>query len=149
LEINGADPAVTSLVWQAVLSPTGYQLFQSQAAIHLGDSDSELIGGISTALQTDNSIELGIWLEPDQRRRGLGTEALQLAIEHWSSLGHSVRLSTSVENEAMLRVAEKVGLERVGTEPRTLPNGKVILGANFLVAEHEVSASPSRTMGER
>ncbi|NNF56108.1 MAG: hypothetical protein HKN03_16900, partial [Acidimicrobiales bacterium] len=42
LEINGADPAVTSLVWQAVLSPTGYQLFQSQAAIHLGDSDSEL-----------------------------------------------------------------------------------------------------------
>ncbi len=149
LEINGADPAVTSLVWQAVEAPTAYQLFQGHAAIHLCDSAPTLIGGISTALQEDASIELGIWLAPEQRGLGLGTEALQLAIEHWSSLGYAVRLSTSVGNEAMLRVAEKVGLERFGTGARTLPNGEVLLGANFRVAESDVSAAPSSTAGER
>ncbi len=149
LEINGADPAVTSLVWQAVLSPTAYLLFQGQAAVHLCDSTSTLVGGISTALHIDNSIELGIWLAPDQRGMGFGTEALQLAIDHWSSMGHPVRLSTSVGNEAMLRVAEKVGLERFGTEARTLPNGEVMLGANFRVAGSDIPAAPTHTAGER
>ncbi len=149
LEINGADPAVTSLVWQAVSAPTACLLFQGQAAIHLSDSASTLIGGVSTAYHADNSIELGIWLAREQRGFGFGTAALQLAIEHWCSLGHGVRLSTSVDNEAMLRVAEKVGLERLGTESRTLPNGAVILGANFRFAESAIPTGPSRPVGER
>lgn len=144
LEINGADPEVTSLVWQAVGAPTAALLFQGQAAIQLCDSAATIIGGISAVLHTGNSIELGIWLAPDQRGIGFGTEALQLAIEHWSSLGYQVRLSTSVGNLAMLRVAEKLGLERVGTEPRTLPDGEVILGANFQLP---ASDTPSSAVG--
>ena len=149
LEINGADPELTRLVWKAMALPTAYQLFQGQAAIHLSDPACRLIGGVSTALQKDNSIELGIWLAPDSRGLGLGTEALHLAIEHWKSLGHGVRLSTSVDNTAMLRVAEKVGLARFGTESRTLPNGEVILGANFRVADSDGSVASSRTVGDR
>nr|WP_269330109.1 GNAT family N-acetyltransferase [Kineosporia babensis] len=71
----------------------------------------------------DNQGEIGYWMHPEARGRGLATEAAFLGARHallpteegglgWGNLG----LRASVDNLASQRVAEKAGFRRLGLE---------------------------------
>ncbi|GAB6901029.1 GNAT family N-acetyltransferase [Kineosporia succinea] len=71
----------------------------------------------------DGQGEIGYWMHPEGRGRGLATEATFLAARHallplaegglgWNNLG----LRASVDNVASQRVAEKAGFRRTGLE---------------------------------
>ncbi|MBT0770310.1 GNAT family N-acetyltransferase [Kineosporia sp. J2-2] len=73
--------------------------------------------------QRDGQGEVGYWMHPEGRGRGLATEAAFLAARHallpldegglgWANVG----LRASVDNVASRRVAEKAGFRPAGTE---------------------------------
>jgi RimJ/RimL family protein N-acetyltransferase len=59
---------------------------------------------------------VGIWLRPEGRRRGIGTCALRLICHYgFSELGLlRLELTTMPDNEATIRVAERVGFTSEG-----------------------------------
>ncbi|GLY14876.1 hypothetical protein Kisp01_18910 [Kineosporia sp. NBRC 101677] len=84
-----------------------------------------LLGEVVVFLHSlrDRQGEIGYWMHPDARGRGLASEATFLAARHallpvedgglgWANIG----LRASVDNVASQRVAEKAGFRRLGLE---------------------------------
>ncbi len=86
------------------------------------------LGGMRAFLHGD-AVELGYWLGPPSRGRGLASRAVGLvAAAIVERLRPSrLELRTGVGNEASERVAERAGFRRVGREPPIeYPGGRVV-----------------------
>jgi RimJ/RimL family protein N-acetyltransferase len=77
----------------------------------------ELLGaiGVHRFGGEDDGPEVGYWLAPDARGRGIATRALRL-VSKWAGneLGVRLLLQADVRNAASRRVAEKAGFRYVG-----------------------------------
>jgi RimJ/RimL family protein N-acetyltransferase len=84
-------------------------------------STSELLGVISLRILGAGLGEVGYWLAPAARGRGVATQALARVCRHaFDRLGHeAIRWQAMVGNEASRRVAERVGFQ-VSTPVRAL-----------------------------
>ena len=73
----------------------------------------EFLGVIGLRIQDDDCSEVGYWLAPGARGRGVMTQALSAVCEFaFGRLGHDVvKWQAIVGNEASRRVAERVGFE--------------------------------------
>jgi RimJ/RimL family protein N-acetyltransferase len=75
----------------------------------------ELFGAIGVSIQTDPSVaEIGYWLAPEARGRGLATRALRL-LSAWTLRETDIarlQLQTDVENFASQAVATRAGFTR-------------------------------------
>lgn len=95
-------------------------------AVHwvVADPDTDAFCGLVSIHRIHRPVgELGYWSHPDGRGRGLTTEAVRLASRHAlidvedCGLGlRRLQLFADVANLPSLRVAEKVGFTRIGTE---------------------------------
>jgi RimJ/RimL family protein N-acetyltransferase len=95
-----------------------------------------VLGSISVnaAVPGDGWCEVGWWLGPDGRGRGLGTEAMRTYVDALFAAGMTdVEVATSVDNAAVARVMEKLGAERRRAGDRTLPNGTVLPALVFVL----------------
>jgi len=84
--------------------------------------------------------EVGYWVHPDARGRGVATEACRLAVRHAfipaedGGMGlHRLRAYAAEENLASLRILERSGFTRFGTERRStlLSDGSYVDTAAF------------------
>lgn len=67
----------------------------------------------------DGTCEVSVYLAPEQRRRGLGTQLVSRCIEHAPSIGVTTLLGFIFgHNEPSLKLFEKLGFERWGYLPR-------------------------------
>jgi len=67
----------------------------------------------------DGTCEVSVYLAPEHRRRGLGTQLLLRCIEHAPRLGVTTLLGFIFgHNELSLRLFEKMGFQRWGHLPR-------------------------------
>ena len=76
----------------------------------------ELLGSIGWRIVDQENVQVGYWVGPGFRRRGIATRALRL-LSHWAldELGTGrVQLLTEPDNDASQRVAEKAGFGREG-----------------------------------
>lgn len=91
----------------------------------LADPETDALIGSSSVFSIGSSsgAEIGYWLHPDARGRGVMREAVALAVRHAfidvedGGLGlDKIRLVAAVDNTASRRVAELNGFREVGTE---------------------------------
>ena len=83
------------------------------------DREDRLLGaeGVSNFDWNDLKAEIGYWMAPEARRRGLGARATRLLAE-WAvtRLGlERLELLANPENEGSQRLAERAGFTREGT----------------------------------
>jgi RimJ/RimL family protein N-acetyltransferase len=76
------------------------------------DRNGEQIIGIIGLFQRNDSVVLKIWIDPDQRGRGYGTEAIRGMTELAWVAGHAtISADIPVGDVAMLRVLRKSGFQ--------------------------------------
>ena len=82
----------------------------------LDPTSGELLGGIGARLEADAIVEIGYWVSPRARGRGVATRALSLIARFaFEELGAArVELQAEPDNVASQRVAEKAGFTREG-----------------------------------
>jgi RimJ/RimL family protein N-acetyltransferase len=86
------------------------------AALAIRDVGGECFGLVWIELRTSGRAEVGYWLLPEGRGRGRATRALQL-VSRWALSQPRIarlELSTSPENTASQRVAERSYFQREG-----------------------------------
>ena len=79
-------------------------------------ASGEILGSIARHLRAEHRAEIGYWLAPAARGRGIATRALRL-VRDWSfDVCGLIRLElfTHPENDASGRVAERAGFVREG-----------------------------------
>jgi RimJ/RimL family protein N-acetyltransferase len=90
-----------------------------ELALAIVDRDDRLLGalGISNFDWADLKAEIGYWMAPEARRRGIGARATRmLAVWALTSLGlERLELLANPANEASGRLAERAGFTREGT----------------------------------
>ena len=93
----------------------------------MADPTSDLLVGVINLFDVEpgTQAEVGYWVHPAARGRGLGTEATRLAVRHALVPAHDgglglgrVRGVAAVDNTASRRVLEKAGLVEQGRERR-------------------------------
>ena len=80
-------------------------------------TDDRFLGAIGLSPQEPHRVEIGFWIVPAARGRGIATEATRL-VARWAlrDLGFDrLELLHLVGNEASRRVAEKAGFHHEGT----------------------------------
>lgn len=113
-------------------------------------SDAFLGSVVLYRIHPGREAEIGYWTHPDARGRGVATEACRLAVRHAfidaleGGLGlHRLAAYASVDNPASLRILERAGFTRTGTERRStlLGDGSFVDTAVFdqLAEEHRSS----------
>jgi RimJ/RimL family protein N-acetyltransferase len=90
-----------------------------ELALAIVDGEDRLLGalGLSNFDWDDLKAEIGYWMAPEARRRGIGARATRMLAE-WAltSLGlERLELLAHPENEASQRLAERAGFTREGT----------------------------------
>jgi ribosomal-protein-alanine N-acetyltransferase len=86
------------------------------AALAICDVGGDCFGVVTVELRDGGRAELGYWLLPEGRGRGRATRALRL-VSRWALSQPDMarlELSTSSENRASQRVAERSGFQREG-----------------------------------
>jgi ribosomal-protein-alanine N-acetyltransferase len=80
------------------------------------DVDGATVGGIGFQEITKHRAEIGYWLSPDYRERGIATDAVNLFTEYGFKHLNFIRLYAMVfkDNAASIRVLEKVGYQYEG-----------------------------------
>jgi RimJ/RimL family protein N-acetyltransferase len=90
-----------------------------ELALAIVDRDDRLLGalGISNFDWADLKAEIGYWMAPEARRRGIGARATRmLAVWALTALGlERLELLANPANEASGRLAERAGFTREGT----------------------------------
>jgi RimJ/RimL family protein N-acetyltransferase len=114
---TGTDPAAARERMRQRLERSGEI---TEHGLDLGiDADGVLVGDVQARADglPAGAFELGIGLfEQRDRRRGFGTEAIELLAAHlFEGMGaRRIQLTTDVENVGMRRVAERVGFRHEG-----------------------------------
>jgi RimJ/RimL family protein N-acetyltransferase len=90
-----------------------------ELALAIVDGEDRLLGalGISNFDWDDMKAEIGYWMAPEARHRGIGARATRMLAE-WAltSLGlERLELLAHPENEGSQRLAERAGFTREGT----------------------------------
>lgn len=107
----------------------------------LADPDTdELVGNLGVfGVAHGRAGEVGYWLHPSARGRGVATEAVGLALRHAflplevGGLGLArVRAVAAVGNQASQRVLERAGMSRQGRERRVCTLAGGVLGDGFV-----------------
>lgn len=103
---------VADCIWQAAKG--------SKATWAIADRDSDqLLGNIAVMdMLRPGSGEIGYWMHPDARRRGVMTEAVRLVVEHaWSGLNRRrLVLYAADGNDGSNAVAKAAGFTHYGTQ---------------------------------
>jgi RimJ/RimL family protein N-acetyltransferase len=116
------DPEICR--WFDNLSVSAREVVERAAARRQGDEAAEFalldagecVGSLWLNLGPENRANVGYWLLPDARGKGLVTHALAL-VSRWAfdELGvKRIGLLTDPRNVASLRVAERAGFQREG-----------------------------------
>jgi RimJ/RimL family protein N-acetyltransferase len=90
---------------------------------------SKVIGEVSLANVDERygNAEMGVWLGPDGRGRGLGTEIFRLAFATYHQAGLTLILCvTSTANQAIQHILPRVGATFLDQRPHELPDGRLI-----------------------
>lgn len=105
-------------------------------------STDELLGSLVVFDITPESAEVGFWLDPAGRGRGVAGQALRLAADLARDGGLArLRARTVVENRASQRVLESAGFRPDGEPaPDTTPSGETALVQEYAVALSGVPA---------
>jgi RimJ/RimL family protein N-acetyltransferase len=110
------------------------------------DPDGSVIGSDSfvPSDRQPNEVELGWWLGPTGRGRGLGTASLLAMLDYlYRHLDvRSVRMGTSTDNERARRQIEASGAVVTGEELRTLPNGETVISIWYRHINPRVTGDP-------
>jgi RimJ/RimL family protein N-acetyltransferase len=90
-----------------------------ELAMAIVGTDDSLLGalGISSFVWSDLKAEIGYWMAPEARRRGIGARATRMLAE-WAmtTLGiERLELLANPDNEPSQRLAERAGFTREGT----------------------------------
>ncbi|MUL43148.1 GNAT family N-acetyltransferase [Streptomonospora sp. PA3] len=96
---------------------------QQWAVIEAGTGSYAGSIGLTRTLWRARSTEVGYWLAPWARGRGLATEAV-VAVSRWALNDQNferVELKAAAPNTASRRVAEKAGFTYEGTERNAMP----------------------------
>lgn len=92
------------------------------------------------------SCELGWWLGPSWRRRGYGSEAVEVTVAALHRAGVArVRFGTAHDNIAVHRIARKLGAVVTRSGPHELPDGSVISAVWYA---HVATGQPGPGAGE-
>ena len=123
----GWTPAEVSSLTAMASTP---EVLGAQGFLAVADaSTDEVLGVVSLSREphTDATARVGLWLGPSARGRGLGPEALALAVDAaWRSGSRAVIGGTASTNVAMQRCFLAVGAEAVETTPHQLPDGRTV-----------------------
>lgn len=78
-----------------------------------------LIGDVGVHFLADGEVEIGVTLDPAFQGRGLGTEAVEVLLDHlFRVLGkHRVTASVDPRNEASIRLLQRIGMRQVAFVP--------------------------------
>lgn len=113
-----AQQYVDDCVW---LAATG-----TKATWCIADRETDtLLGNVAVMDLRNTSGEIGYWMHPDARGRGLAKEAVALVIDHaWSELGRDrLTLYAAAGNAASNAVARATGFTPFGTQHQAEPLG--------------------------
>lgn len=86
----------------------------------VAEADGRLLGWASLTAYAarpawSQTVELGLYLAPDVRARGIGTLLMSAIIDRARDIGHHVVLGQIVaDNEASIRLGERTGFREVG-----------------------------------
>lgn len=94
--------------------------------LRLKEAPEDMIGSI--CLVRDGHNNRGFWLGFPWHRRGLMTEAAEVANDYWFDvLGmKTLRVPKAVGNVGSRRISEKTGMRLVGTEMRDYVSGRLL-----------------------
>jgi RimJ/RimL family protein N-acetyltransferase len=113
------EEQMTKSEWmKTFVNPTEFQKMIALKLFVIQRKDGTKIGGIyHRTNQPYGTMEIGYFLLPNERRKGYGTEAVQLMVDYLFLSKDIVRIeaTTNVGNKASQRVLEKVGFKREGT----------------------------------
>ena len=95
------------------------------------EGDDEFLGGVNfhNIREEHNRAEIGFWLAPWARGRGVGTEAVgkacAWAFERWNLV--RIEMTTLPDNDGSLALARKLGFQREGLlRKRNFERGKQV-----------------------
>lgn len=110
------------------------------------DPDGSVIGSYTFGPdgRQANEVDLGWWLGPTGRGRGLGTASLLVMLDYaYRHLDvRSVRMGTATRNERARRQIKASGAVVTGQEPRTLPNGVAVTSIWYRHINPRVTGDP-------
>ena len=89
----------------------------AHSMLAVGLEDGTLAGIVSWRPVADTgNFEIGIWLHPDHRGRGIGTAAQRQLVEYLFATTpvHRIQAGTEIDNIAEQRALERVGFQREG-----------------------------------
>ncbi|WP_338781383.1 GNAT family protein [Metabacillus sp. FJAT-52054] len=118
LQYYGMEP-LRELAEAKLLAKRFFDGWHNETSIRWGmEYNEQLIGtiGYHNWNKTHKRAEIGYEIHPDFWRMGLGSEALQAAVEFgFKTLGlHRIGATVRSENKASLMILEKFGFEREG-----------------------------------
>src|SRR4029077_14843792 len=115
--IDESPDETTALAWTTEHAVLWHKGEGRHFAVADPDSD-EMIGGINfhNIRHDHRRAEVGFWLAPGARGRGIGSAAVEAAcrwaIERWDLV--RIEMTTLPDNDASLGLARKVGFQREG-----------------------------------
>ncbi|MCX6520674.1 MAG: GNAT family protein [Actinobacteria bacterium] len=105
------------------------------------DASTDDIVGVVSLIFDDprRTATLGIWIGPDHRGSGYGSDAIGAAARLAHGLGYGTTALTSPTNAAVHRALERAGFVRTGTVEHVFATGEAIDAIRF---EHRGTADP-------
>src|SRR5690606_21602551 len=94
----------------------------------IADAASDAFAGSLVLFDvTDHGAEVGVWVHPAHRGKGITTAALRLAVHFASGSGlRELTARTLPENTASQRVLETAGFIGTGSAVETAPSGQQV-----------------------
>ena len=100
-------------------SPNDFELFiiEKKDGTKIGDIHCQLAHGL-------NAMVISYWLVSNERKKGYGTEAVQLMVDHLflSKVHGRIQAIVDARNKPSQRVLEKTGFQREGTMRKCVYN---------------------------
>ena len=101
----------------------------------IGVADPEtdrIVGGLEQWWAADGTLEIGFWIAPEHRGKGLASEAVRLFVELVRGHGiEALSAETNRSNTSARWVLERNGFSPVGQHVRRLPNGMDVVVARY------------------
>ncbi len=104
------------------------------AVLAIADPKTDAFAGSLVLFDVDaESAEVGFWVHPDHRGKGLARAALALADKFAKRSGlTTLRARTVPENQASRHVLEKTGFTTTGKTESTAPSGETTVLTHYL-----------------
>ncbi len=116
-----------------------------KCAMHLlvCEPDGETVLGSYEIEKGERAHELGWWLGPTARGRGLGQATLPLVLDyvHRHLVITHVLMTTAVDNDRARRQIERTSAERVGEHQFARPNGQLFQSVEYVHVGSAMGAS--------